>query len=142
MELLTGFLPHLLHYGFIFIACCFAFVVLVWGFGLTVAPVHWAVTKLFDTRCPECKAFFKKNLLKNEIIDEHEKRRTIKRVDQGVLYSNDLFALNQGFEITRQEQVTFVEQTFTKTWQCKDPACGHRWDTEETIENEGSLETN
>jgi hypothetical protein len=139
MELLTSFLPHLLHYGLVIIACCFAFVVLVWGFGLTVAPVHWAITKFFDTRCPECKGFFKKNLLKNEITDEHEKRRTIKRVDQGVLYSNDLFALNQGFEITRQEQVTFVEQTIQNTWQCKDPACGHKWTTEETVSHEGSL---
>jgi len=41
MELLTVFLPHLFHYGFIVIAYCFVFVVLVWGFGLTVAPVHW-----------------------------------------------------------------------------------------------------
>src|SRR5208282_1098855 len=97
MELLTSFLPHLLYYGFIVIVCCFAFVVFVWGFGLTVAPIHWAVTKLLETRCPECKGFFKKILLKNAITNEHEKRRTIKRVDQGVLYSNTLFALNQGF---------------------------------------------
>ena len=114
--------------------------VLVWGFGLTVAPVHWAVTKLFDTRCPECKGFFKKNLLKNEITDEHEARRTIKRVDQGVIYSNDIFALNQGFEINRQEQVTFVERVITKTWECKDPSCGHQWRTEEYSDYEGSLE--
>jgi hypothetical protein len=139
MELLTSFLPHLLHYGFIAIVCCFAFVVLVWGFGLTVAPFHWAVTKLFDTRCPECKGFFKKNLLKKEISDEHEARRTINRVDQGVLYSNNLFALNQGFEVNRQEQVTFVEQTIQNTWQCKDLACGHQWQTEEFGEFEGIL---
>ena len=139
MELLTSFLPHLLHYGFIVIVCCFAFVVLVWGFGLTVLPVHWAVTKLFDTRCPECKGFFKKNLLNKEIIDEHEKRRTIKRVDQGVLYSNDIFALNQGFEITRQEQATFVEQTIRNHWACKNPDCGHKWETDEFFEYEGSL---
>jgi hypothetical protein len=141
MELITSFLPHLLHYFFVVLACCFAFVVFVWGFGLTVAPFHWAVTKLFDTRCPECKGFFKKSFLKNEIIGQHEKRRTIKRVDQGVLYSNNLFALNQGFEITRQEQVTLVEQTSQNTWQCKDLACGHQWKTEEYSECEGSLDS-
>jgi hypothetical protein len=70
---------------------------------------------------------------------EHEARRTINRVDEGILYSNNLFALNQGFEVNRQEQVIFVDRTFTNTWQCKDPTCGHQWQTEEYTEEEGSL---
>lgn len=127
------------HYGLIAAACLFGFVVLVWGFGLTVAPVHWVITKLSETRCPKCKGFFKKKIVNWVITDEHETRRTINRVDQGVIYSNDLFALNQGFEISRKEQVTFVEQSIKNNWQCKDPSCGHQWQTEEYREYEGSL---
>jgi hypothetical protein len=37
--------------------------------------------------------------------------------------------------------VTFVEKTIQATWQCKDPACGHQWKTEESREYEGTLDS-
>ena len=109
-------------------------------YGITLKPVIWGIITLFQTRCPKCKRFFKKKNVNFEIADEHVSRRTVNRVDQGVLHSNEIFALDYGFEISRQEQVTFVERTFIRTWQCKDPACGNQWQTEEYTEEEGSLD--
>jgi hypothetical protein len=155
MKILTDLFSHLFLYGLITAACLFGFVFLLGGIGfilkilwvifypvymVTLKPVVWGITKLFQSRCPECKGFFKKKLVDWEAADKREVRRTVNRVDQGVLYSNNLFALNQGFEINRQEQVTFVEEAFTHTWQCKDPTCGHKWKTEELQEWEGSLD--
>jgi hypothetical protein len=139
MKLLTEFLPHLLFCGFIFIACMFGFVVLVWAFGLTVLPLHWVITKFTDTRCPECKGFFKRKLMNLEVTDEREVLRTIVRVDEGVAYSNHFLEPNQVIEINRKEQVTFVEKTILNHWGCKNPLCGHQWQTEEFSEYEGSL---
>ena len=140
MKLLTDFVPHLLLYGFFLLAFLFVLVLLLWVLGLTFSPFVWLTTKLIQTRCPECKGFFKKKLVDLETTDIREVLRTINRVDQGVLYSNNLLALNHGFEINRQEQVTFVAETLTHTWQCKDPACGHKWQTEEFQEREGFLD--
>jgi hypothetical protein len=64
----------------------------------------------------------------------------LNRLDQGILYSNHLFVPDQGFEVSRQEQVTFVEQTILNHWRCKNPTCGHQWQTEEFQESEGFLE--
>ena len=140
MKLLTEFVPHFLLYGFCLLAALFVLVLLLWVLGLTFSPFVWFTTKLFQSRCPECKGFFKKKLVKLETSDKREVLKTVNRVDQGVLYSNNILALNHGFEINRQEQVTFVEETITNTWQCKDPGCGHKWQTEEFHEYEGSLD--
>ncbi len=115
MKLLTDFFPHLLLYGFFLLAALFVLVLLLWVLGLTFSPFVWLTTKLLQTRCPECKGFFKKKLVNLETSDKREVLRTVNRVDKGVLYSNNLLALNHGFEISRQEQVTFVEETFTYT---------------------------
>jgi hypothetical protein len=140
MKLFTDFVPHFLQYGIYFLVALFVLVLLLWVLGLTFSPFVWITTKLLQTRCPECKGFFKKNLVDLEISDKREVLRTVNRVDQGVLYSNNLLALNHGFEINRQEQVTFVEETLTHTWQCKDPGCGHKWQTEGFQEIEGKLD--
>ena len=140
MKLLTDFVPHLLLYGLYILVVLFVLVLLLWVLGLTFSPFFWLTTKLLQSRCPDCKGFFKKKLVDLETSDKREVLRTINRVDQGVLYSNNLLALNHGFEINRQEQVTFVEETLTHTWQCKDPVCGHKWQTEEIRDYEGSLE--
>ena len=140
MKLLTDFIPHFLLFGFYLLIGLYVLVLLLWVLGLTFSPFVWLTTKLLQTRCPECKGFFKKKLVDLETSDKREVLRTVNRVDQGVLYSNNLLALNHGFEINRQEQVTFVEETFTHTWQCKDPSCGHKWQTEEFRDYEGSLD--
>lgn len=140
MKLLTDFVPHFLLYGFYFLIALFVLVLLLWVLGLTFSPLVWLTTKILQTRCPECKGFFKKKLVDSETSDKREVLRTVNRVDQGVIYTNNLLALNQGFEINRQEQVSFVEETFTYTWKCKNPSCGHMWQTEEFQEFEGSLE--
>jgi len=154
MKFLTDLLPHLFVWcligaGLIFVLFMvlgalgylgqILFVIFYPLYAITLKPVIWAISKVFQSRCPQCKGFFKKKLVDWQKTDEHEARRTINRVDEGVLYSNNLFALNQGFEINRQEQVNFVERTFTNTWQCKDPTCGHQWKTEEYTKEEGSL---
>jgi hypothetical protein len=154
MELLTNLSSHLFLWILIAAASIFVLFMVLGALGyvgqilfaifypvymITLKPIVWGITTLFHTRCPKCKRFFKKKNVDSEIT-ERETRRTINRVDQGVLYSNNLFALNQGFEISRQEQVTFVEQTITNTWQCQDPACAHQWQTEEFIECEGTLD--
>ncbi len=141
MKLFTDFVPHLLFYGFLLLAALFVLVLLLWVLGLTFSPFVWLTTKLLKTRCPECKGFFKRKLVDSETSDKREVLRTVNRVDHGVLYSNNLLALNHGFEINRQEQVAFVEETFTHTWQCKDPACGHKWQTQEFHGYEGSLDS-
>jgi len=108
---------------------------------LTLKPVIWAFSTIFQTRCPQCKAFFKRELVDYEVASEEEVRKTVDRVDEGIVYSNELFEPNHDFEVTRQEQVTFVERTILNHWGCKNPLCGHKWQTEELSEYEGSLET-
>lgn len=154
MKLLTEIFSHLFIYGLITTAGIFVLFMIMGAFGyvgqilfaifyplyaITLKPIIWGTKTLFQTRCPECKGFFNKKNVNYEITDEHEVHRTLNRVDQGILYSNNLFALNQGFEIIRQEQTTFVERTITKTWRCKNPNCAHQWQTEEFQEFEGNL---
>ena len=139
MKLLTDLLPHLFAYGLISLGCLFGFVILVWVFGLTVLPIHWVITKFTDTRCPECKGFFKRKLMNWEVADEREVLRNIDRVDEGVVYSNHLLEPNHAIEINRKEQVTFVEKTIRNHWACKNLLCGHEWNTDEFVEYEGSL---
>jgi hypothetical protein len=154
MKLLTDLFSHLFIYGLITAGTIFVIFMILGAFGylgqilfsifyplyaITLKPIIWGIQTIFQTRCPECKGFFKKKNVNLEITEEHEVNRTVNRVDQGVLYSNNLFALNQGFEINRQEQATFVERIITKTWQCKNPYCGNQWQTEEFQEFEGSL---
>ena len=140
MKLLTDFLPDLFTFGLIALGCLLGFVILVWAFGLTVLPIHWAITKFTETRCPECKGFFKRKLMNWEAVDEREVLRTIERVDEGIVYSNHLLEPNHAIEITSKEQVTFVEKTIRNSWTCKNPLCGHQWQTEEFNESEGSLD--
>ncbi len=153
MKLLTDLISHLLLFGLVASACFFVFVFLLGGISfifkilwavcypvylISLKPFIWGMTTIFNSRCPECGGFLEKRLVNFEIADKRESLRTINRVDQGVLYSNHLFALNQGFEIRRQEQVMFVEQTLLNHWECKNSACGHQWETEEYQEWEGS----
>jgi hypothetical protein len=98
---------------------------------ITFKPIIWGVQTLFQSRCPACKGFFKRKLVDWEVANEREVLRTIERLDTGVLYSNHLLVANQGFEVNRQEQVAFVEMTILNHWACKDPFCGHIWQTEE-----------
>ncbi len=106
---------------------------------VTLKPFVWAIQKLFQSRCPQCKGFFKRKMVDYDISDEREVLRTINRVDQGTLFSRTLFEPNQTIEINRQEQVVFVEKTILNHWACKDPLCDHKWTTEEIIDHEGSL---
>jgi hypothetical protein len=155
MKLIADLFSHLFLYGLITAVAVFVlfmilgalgfvgqflFVIFYPLYGITLKPVIWGIKSIFETRCPKCKGFFKKKNVGFEVTDEQEVLRTINRADQGVLYSNDIFALDQGIEINRQEQVNFVEQDITKTWECKNPLCGHQWQTEEFTEWEGSLE--
>jgi hypothetical protein len=118
----------------------FGFIAFVWIFGLTVLPLHWLITKLTDTRCPECKGFFKRKLFKREVLSEREVLGTIERVDQGVIHSNHFLEPDHAIEINRAEQVIFVEQAICSHWICKNQLCGHQWQTEELLEYEGSLD--
>lgn len=140
MKLLTDLLPGLLLYGFVAIACLFALALLFWVCGLTILPFHWVAKKLNDTRCPQCRGFFKRKLVDWEVADEREVLKTVNRVDEGTLFSNRLFEPNQAIEINRQEQVTFVEKTILNHWLCKEPLCGHEWTTEDYSEYEGALD--
>jgi hypothetical protein len=140
MKLLTDLLPHLFTYGLIAVGGLLGFVILVWAFGLTVLPIHWVITKFTDTRCPECKGFFKRKLMNWEVVDKREVLRTVDRVDEGIVYSNHLLEPNHVIEINRKEQVTFVEKTIRNSWTCKNPLCGHQWQTQEFSESEGSLD--
>jgi len=110
-------------------------------YAFTLKPFVWAIQKFFQSRCPQCKGFFRKKMIDSEISDEREVLRTVNRVDQGVLYSRYLLEPNQTIEVSRKEQVTFVEQTIRNHWACKSPDCGHQWDTEETFEYEGALKS-
>ena len=139
MKLLTDFLPHFLLFGFYLLVALFVLVLLLWVLGLTFSPFVWLTTKLFQSRCPQCKGFFKRKLVSWEVADEREVFRTVNRVDQGVAYSPRLLEPNQVIEINRKEQVTFVERTILNHWGCKNPECGHKWTTEETVSHEGSL---
>ena len=106
---------------------------------VTLKPFVWGFTKLFQSRCPQCKRFFKKKLVDSEISDEREVLRTVNRIDQGILYSRHLLEPNQTIEVNRREQVTFVQQTIRSHWVCKNPVCKHQWETVEISEYEGSL---
>ena len=140
MKLVTDLFPHLFTFGLIALACLLGYVILVWAFGLTVLPIHWVITKFTETRCPECKGFFKRKLIDWEVVDEREVLRTINRVDEGIVYSNHILEPNHAIEINRKEQVTFVEKTIRNSWTCKNPLCGHQWQTGEFSELEGSLD--
>lgn len=107
---------------------------------LTLKPVVWAIGTVFQSRCPECKQFFQKKLVDYEVASEQEVRKTVNRVDEGIIYSNQVFVPNMGYEINRQEQVSVVEKVILNHWECKNPLCGHKWQTEEFSECEGSLE--
>lgn len=128
---------NLVHYGLIALAVLFGLALLVWVVSLIVLPISWINMKIAGFRCPKCGGF-KKELVSREAADEKEVLRTVNRVDRGVLHSRYLFEPNQAFEISRKEQVSFVEQTFRKTWVCRNPDCGHKWATEEYTEFEGS----
>ena len=132
MKLLTEFLPHLLFYGFVGVALLFGFALLSSMLGFALIPI----SILADTQCLECKGFFKKRLIGSEVVDEKEVFRTVDRLDHGVVYSNRLLEPNQTIEIARDEQVGFTRQTIINRWACKNPMCGHRWETEEFKEFE------
>jgi hypothetical protein len=155
VKLFSEFFSHLFLDGLIVAACLFGFAFLVGCIGyvlkifwvifyplylITLKPVIWGVQTLFQSRCPSCKGFFKRKLVDWKTTDEREVLRTVERLDTGVLYSNHLLVPNQGFEVSRQEQVSLVEKTILNRWACKDPICGHTWESEEYSEAEGSLE--
>jgi hypothetical protein len=108
---------------------------------LTLKPIVWIFKTAFETRCPKCKRFFKKRIVKSERIGQKEALETVERTDRGVIYSNQLFVPNQGYEVKRHEQVTVVREWWHAFWECKDPSCGHQWTTEYYFEQEGSLES-
>ena len=136
MKLIADFLPHLFLYGLLAVVGLAFFLPVL---GLVIIPFHWAASKLNQTRCPQCRGFFKRKLIDWEITDEKEVLKTINRVDQGTIYSNSIFEPNHAISINRQEQVTFVEQTHLNHWACKNPDCGHQWETQEFNQFEGSL---
>ncbi len=155
MKLLSDLFSHLFLYslfaaaglfGFAFLVGCIGYVLKILWFIfypvylISLKPIIWGMQTLFQSRCPECKGFFKRKLVDWEVSDEREVLKTVQRLDQGVLYSNHLLVPDQGFEVNRQEQVTFVEKTILNHWACKDPFCGHTWQTEENSEFEGTLE--
>ena len=137
MKLITDLLPHLFLYSFLAVIGLTLFLAIL---GLVSIPFHWVASKLNQTRCPQCRDFFKSKLVDWEIIDEREVLRTVNRVDQGTIYSNSIFEPNHAIAINRREQVTFVEKTIRNYWVCNDLDCGHQWQTEEVSEYEGSLE--
>lgn len=140
MELLTEMIPRLFLYGLAVLAGLFLLVLLLWGLGLFFSPFIWITDKFLQSRCPQCGGFFKRKLVNWEVEGEREVLRTVNRVDQGTVYSNRLLEPNHAIEINRMEQVTFVEKTIRNHWVCKNPDCGHQWQTEEVSEHEGSLE--
>ena len=136
MKLITDLLPHLFLYSLIAVVGVAVFLPLL---GLAIIPFHLVANKLNQTRCPQCRGFFKSKLVDWEITDEREVLKTVNRVDQGTVYSNSIFEPNHAIAINRQEQVTFVEQTHLNHWACKDSLCGHKWQTEEHQDYEGLL---
>jgi len=144
---LAGLIAAAALFGFAFLVGCVGYVSrIIWVlfypvYLITLKPIIWGIQSFFQSRCPACKGFFKRKLVDWEVADEKEVMRTIERLDQGVLYSNHLLMSNQGFEVSRREQVTFVEKTIVNHWACKDSFCGHVWKTEENSEEEGSLES-
>jgi len=154
MKLLTDIFSHLLLYGLIAAGSVFVLFLILGGlqivgefllaifypvYALTLKPIIWSIKTLFNTRCPQCGDFFKKQFIRDEIVAEKEGLQTLDRIDHGIIYSNRVFAPNQGFEVTRQEQVSVVEQTIRHYWVCKNPTCGHEWQSEEYMEYEGAL---
>jgi hypothetical protein len=154
MRLFTDLLSHIFLWGLMAIGSVFLLFMILGGlqivgefllaifypiYGITLKPIIWSIKTLFGTRCPQCGGFFKKQFIRDEIVEEKESLQTLNRLDRGVLYSNRLFVPNQGFEIARQEQVSIVEQTIRHFWECKNSACAHHWQTEEFFEYEGSL---
>lgn len=154
MKLLSDLFSHFLLYGLIAAGSVFVLFIILGGlqivgefllaifypiYALTVKPLLWVIRTTFTSRCPQCGGFFKKQFVKDEIVEEKEGLQTLDRVDHGILYSNRLFAPNQDFDVTRQEQVSVVEQTVRHHWTCKNPACGHEWQSEEYMEYEGTL---
>lgn len=107
---------------------------------ITLKPFVWFGLKAFQSRCPKCKGFWKRQFVKSEVTEQHETLETVQRIDQGTIYNNSLFTPNEGFEVSRLEQVKMVNETTCHFWECKDPFCGHKWMTEEYLEYEGSLE--
>ncbi len=142
---LDGLIAAAVLFGFAFLVGCIGYVLkILWiifypVYLVTLKPIIWVVQTLFQSRCPACKGFVKRKLVDWEVSDVREVLRTVERLDQGVLYSNHVLVANQGFEVSRQEQVTFVEKTILNHWACKDTFCGHTWQTEENSEEEGSL---
>lgn len=106
---------------------------------LTLKPVIWCLWKTFQSRCPKCKGFRKKQFVKSIITEQYETLETVQRIDQGTLYSNRLFTANEDLEVSRLEQVKMVNETVCHFWECKDTVCGYKWTTEEYSEYEGSL---
>src|SRR5258708_28414350 len=140
MKLLTEIMPHLLLYGLALLVGIFVLVLSLWALGLTFSPFIWLTTKLFQSRCPKCKGFFKKKLLNWEVADEREGLKTVHRVDQGIVYSNRFLEPNHAIEINREEQVKFFRKTILNHWSCRNNECGHQWDTEEFLDSEGSID--
>ena len=137
MKLITDFFRHPFLYGLLAII---GLAIILPALGLIIIPFHVVISNLNESRCPKCRGFFKRKLVDWEIADEREVLKTVNRVDQGTIYSNSLFEPNRNIEINRQEQVTFVEQTIRNHWACKDSICGHKWETDEIRDWEGSLD--
>jgi len=136
MKLISEFLIHPILYSLLAVV---GLTVLFFLVGIALLPFYWLSDKLDETLCPKCRGFSKRRLVEREFIDETEVLKTVNRVDQGTIYSNSIFEPNHAISINRQEQVAMVEQTYLNHWACKDPLCGYKWTTEETLENEGSL---
>jgi hypothetical protein len=154
MQLLTDIFSNFFLWGLIAVGVIFGLCMILGGlqivgefllaifypiYALTLKPLIWVIRTTFTSRCPQCGGFFKKQFVKDEIVEEKEGLQTLDRVDRGILYPNKLFAPSQGFEVTRKEQVSVVEQTIRHHWTCKNPTCGHAWHSEEYMEYEGAL---
>lgn len=126
--------------GVVGLALQFLWIIFYPLYFITLKPVVWFFVKAFQSRCPKCKGFWKRQFVKSEVIEQYETLETVQRIDQGTIYNNSLFTPNEGFEVSRLEQVKMVHETTCHSWECKDPVCGHKWTTEDYSEYEGSLE--
>jgi len=105
---------------------------------ITLKPLIWAVKTLFESRCPKCKKFFKREFVRGEFVDEKEVVRDIPRTESGVLYSNRLLEPDQRIEMTRTVPVKFIQRWSQDHYRCKDSLCGHEWVNTFSVEYEAA----
>ncbi|MFL9610576.1 lysozyme inhibitor LprI family protein [Methylobacillus sp. Pita2] len=83
----------------------------------------------FMKRCPSCGKWFSERVIEQELVDQQQSLKTVRREDKHRDRSGNIIKT-----VERQEQVQITISRYNLFHQCN--KCGHEWTTTKTVESE------